>query len=310
MHIMSIFKKSWVHFLILGVFFFLAKQLFFPKTLPVVGPVSQERIAVLINQWQADSGRLPNAEQKSFLIAAELDQEIMFLRALEDGLHLRDTFVYNRLLSSMSFLEMGSDQPDDAIFNQALEMQLHLTDELIRRRLVQQLERQILAKNPPSEPTHEELLTDFLSQKVKFQEPSRYSIRHIYFPNERVSEKSDFASSVDLSGVSFDDVREVGYPFLSGSQFIDHSPEQLSRQFDDTFVSQLISESLQDNTWVSPITSSLGDHFVWIDRFTEGRYLTFDDAYKDLLAQAKSRRQGEALESSLQKLRNQYDMRL
>ena len=79
---MSIFQKSWVHFLILGVFFFLSKQLFFPKSLPVVGPVSQERIAVLVNQWQNDSGRPPNAEQKSFLIAAELDQEIMFLQAL------------------------------------------------------------------------------------------------------------------------------------------------------------------------------------------------------------------------------------
>ena len=307
---MSIFQKSWVHFLILGVFFFLSKQLFFPKSLPVVGPVSQERIAVLVNQWQNDSGRPPNAEQKSFLIAAELDQEIMFLQALEDGLHLRDTFVYNRLLSSMSFLEMGSAQPDDAVFNQALEMQLHLTDELIRRRLIQRLERQILAQNPPPLPTNEELLTDFLSQKSMFQKPARYSIRHIYFPKDRVSERSAFTSSIDLSDVSFDDVEEVGYPFLSGSQFIDHSSEQLSRQFDDLFVSQLISESLQENTWVSPITSSLGDHFVWIDRFSEGRGLTFDEAYKDLLAQAKSRREGEALESSLQKLRNQYDMRL
>lgn len=73
--------------MILGVVFFLAKQLVFSKTLPVVGPVSQERIAVLINQWQADSGRPPTAEQKSFLIAAELDQKIMFLQTRGDSLH-------------------------------------------------------------------------------------------------------------------------------------------------------------------------------------------------------------------------------
>ena len=97
---------------------------------------------------------------------------------------------------------------------------------------------------------------------------------------------------------------------MSGSQFIDHSLEQLSRQFDDKFVSQLVSKSVRENAWVGSIASSFGDHFVWIDRFSEGRGLTFDEAYNDLLAQAKSRREGEALESSLQKLRNQYDMRL
>jgi hypothetical protein len=307
---MSIFQKSWVHFLILGVFFFLSKQLFFPTPLPIIGPVSQERMAILINQWEIESGRPPNQQQKEFLVTAELDQEILFRRALDDGLHLIDEFVYNRLLRSMSFLEMDSGMSNDAIFEQALEMQLHQTDELIRRRLVRQLERQLLSQNPPSLPTNEELLSDFRRQEPALKTPARYSIRHIYFPKDRGIEKSAFTSSVDLSGVSFDDVRGVGYPYLSGSQFIDHSLEQLSRQFDDKFVSQLVSKSVRENAWVGPMASSFGDHFVWIDNINQSRDLTFSEAYKDLMTQAMSEREGQVLEMFIQELRNQYEIRL
>jgi hypothetical protein len=54
----------------------------------------------------------------------------------------------------------------------------------------------------------------------------------------------------------------------------------------------------------------LGDHFVWIDSFDESRDLTFSEAYKDLMTQAMSEREGQALEMFIQKLRNQYEIRL
>ena len=307
---MSFYDKPLTHFLILGVMLFCLKQLFFPTPLPIIGPVSQERMAVLINQWEIESGRPPNQQQKKFLVTTELDREILFRRALADELHLSDEFVYNRLIRTMSFLEMNSGASNDAIFEQALEMQLHQTDELIRRRLVQQLERRFLAQNPPSLPTNEELLSDFLSQEPTPKAPARYSIRHIYFPNDRVHEMTSFMASVNLLNVTFDDIRHFGYPFVSGYKFINHSPAQLARQFDDEFVSQLTSESRRKNTWIGPITSSLGDHFVWIDSFDESRDLTFSEAYKDLMTQAMSEREGQALEMFIQKLRNQYEIRL
>jgi hypothetical protein len=97
---------------------------------------------------------------------------------------------------------------------------------------------------------------------------------------------------------------------LSGSQFIDHSLEQLSRQFDDKFVSQLVSKSVRENAWVGPIASSFGDHFVWVDTINQSRDLTFSEAYKDLMTQAMSEREGQALEMFIQELRNQYEIRL
>ena len=139
---MSFYDKPLTHFLILGVMLFCLKQLFFPTPLPIIGPVSQERMAVLINQWEIESGRPPNQQQKKFLVTTELDREILFRRALADGLHLSDEFVYNRLIRTMSFLEMNSGASNDAIFEQALEMQLHQTDELIRRRIIQQKKHQ------------------------------------------------------------------------------------------------------------------------------------------------------------------------
>ena len=68
--------------------------------------------------------------------------------------------------------------------------------------------------------------------------------------------------------------------------------------------------NIQKEDDLLPIASSFGDHFVWIDGINQSRDLTFSEAYKDLMAQAMSEREGQALEMFIQELRNQYEIRL
>lgn len=95
---MSFYDKPLTHFLILGVMLFCLKQLFFPTPLPIIGPVSQERMAVLINQWEIESGRPPNQQQKKFLVTTELDREILFRQAGICFVHTSSRFVSGLLI--------------------------------------------------------------------------------------------------------------------------------------------------------------------------------------------------------------------
>ena len=87
MSFLSRLNKPWLHFIILGVIFYMLQNRFFPEPKPVVGPLNEARLEALQQQWFSSVGRLPSEEQKARLIAAELDRDMLFQRALELELH-------------------------------------------------------------------------------------------------------------------------------------------------------------------------------------------------------------------------------
>ena len=150
-------NRPWIHFILLGSLLFYLQGLFFPAAKPVVGPLNESRIEGLMQQWFASTGRLPTAEQKARIIAAELDRDMLFQRALELDLHLYDSVIYQRLLRNMRFIGLGEGKTDQEMYDMALEMRLHLGDEVVKRRMIQVMEQLMLAANPPS-PVTEEIL--------------------------------------------------------------------------------------------------------------------------------------------------------
>ena len=90
------------------------------------------------------------------MVAAELDRDMLFQRAIELDLHLYDTVVYQRLLRNMRFLQLGEGKTDQELYEEALSMRLHLGDEVVKRRLIQVMEQLMLAANPPQPVTEDD----------------------------------------------------------------------------------------------------------------------------------------------------------
>lgn len=302
-------NRPWVHFIVLGYLLYYLQGVLFPEPKPVVGPLAEERIEALQQQWFASTGRLPDPAQLDRMVTAELDRDMLFQRALELKLHLYDSVVYQRLLLNMSFLQLGEDMTEQARFEQALEMRLHLGDEVVKRRLIQVMEQLLLGYYPPTAPTEADLLAEFESRREELRRPPRYSIQHVYFNAAREAEAEAAVARIAQEQLDPEAALELSSPFLPGYRFTRQSPEQLARQFGSEFVTNLQAAIPQPGTWVGPIRSTYGLHYVWVSEVEPGRDATLEEVRKQLMRDLESRAGAAALQESIEAMREQYEVR-
>ena len=309
MTLLSRLNRPWLHFIVLGCLLFYLQDRYLPAPKPVVGPLSAARMDALQQQWMASVGRPPDAGQLAFMVAAELDRDMLFQRALELELHLYDTVVYQRLLLNMRFLQMGEGKSDDELYQMALAMRLHMGDEVIKRRLIQVMEQLLLGFYPPAAPTQEELVAEFESRREELRRPPRYSIEHIYFNAQREQEAAAAIEKINAQQLDPVQALELSSPFLPGYRFSRQSPDQLARQFGAEFVTNLEAAKPQAGNWIGPIRSTYGLHYVWVSAVEEGRDATLEEVQTRLLRDLESRANAAALQAGIEAMREQYEVR-
>jgi parvulin-like peptidyl-prolyl isomerase len=301
-------NRPWVHFLILGALLFYLQGVFFPAPKPVVGPLAESRIEAMVQQWFATTGRVPTPEQRARMIAAELDRDMLFQRALELELHLYDTVIYQRLLRNMRFLGIGEGMTDEERYEMALEMRLHLGDEVVKRRMIQIMEQLLLAANPPAAPTEADLAAEFAARREELRRPPRYSIEHIYFNREREDEVAEVVARIDAESLGPDEARQLSSPFLPGYRFRYQTPDQLARHFGASFVRNLQDTEPKVGAWNGPVRSTYGLHYVWVEAVEPDREATLEEVRSQLQRDLESQARATALRESIDKLRERYEV--
>ncbi len=308
MRFLARLNRPWLHFLLLGLGLYYLQGVFFPPPKPVVGPLNEARVESLVQQWFASTGRVPTEAQKARMIAAELDRDILFQRALELELHLWDPVVYQRLLRNMRFLKLDDGKTDEELWEMALEMRLHLGDEVVKRRMIQVMEQLLLAGNPPPAITEEDIRAEFELRREELRRPPRYSIEHLYFNRDREGEVEQVIATIQSEGLSPTEARELSSPFLPGYRFTRQTPDQLARHFGATFVRNLQASEPRAQSWVGPIRSTYGLHYVWVSEVEAERDATLEEVRLQLVRDLESRAKLVALRDSQDALREQYEV--
>ena len=303
-------NKPWVHFIVLGFILFRLEAYLFPPAKPTVGPLTEARIESLQQQWFASTGRLPSPDQQRRIVQAELDRDMLFQKALEMEIHLYDTVVYQRLLRNMGFLQLAEGKSDSQLYEEALEMRLHLGDEVVKRRLIQIMEQLLLASNPPQAPTEAEIEAEFVVRKAELRRPARYSIEHLYFNRERETEVESVIATIEQQGLTATAARTLSSPFLPGYVFKRQSPDQLARHFGASFVTNFEEANPQVGQWLGPVRSTYGLHYVWVAEMEPERDATLAEVKGQLLRDLEMRAKADALASAIEKLRDDYEVRL
>ena len=309
MKFLSRLNRPWVHFIVLGVLLFYLQARIFPEPKPLVGPLGEARIEALQQQWFKSTGRIPTDEQMDRMVAAELDRDMLFQRAIALELHLYDTVVYQRLLRNMRFLQLAGDKSDQELYEEALEMRLHLGDEVVKRRLIQVMEQLLLAANPPEPITEEALAADFEKRREELRRPPRYSIEHLYFNRDREAEVEEIIATITEQNLDAASAREMSSPFLPGYRFNRQSPDQLARHFGAAFVENLQATDPQPGTWRGPVRSTYGVHYVWVEAVEPSRDATLEEVRGLLVRDLESRARSEALRDSIETMRENYEVR-
>ncbi|MCB1676697.1 MAG: peptidyl-prolyl cis-trans isomerase [Halioglobus sp.] len=309
MTLLARLNRPWLHFIVLGSVLYHLQGLFFPAPKPVVGPLGEARLEALQQQWYNSTGRLPTPAQQQRMVAAELDRDMLFARAVELQLHRYDTVVYQRLLRNMRFLQLGEGESDRELFEQALQMRLHLGDEVVKRRLIQIMEQLLLAANPPAAPTEAEIAAAFEQRREELRRPPRYSIEHLYFNREREPQIGAAIAAITERGLSASQARDLGSPFLPGYRFTRQSPQQLARHFGGEFVAHLEAANPQPASWVGPLRSTYGLHYVWVSAVEPARDATLEEVRAQLVRDLESRARDRALREGIAAMRDDYEIR-
>jgi hypothetical protein len=299
-----------LHFIVLGFVFFKLQNAIFPEPRPVIGPLNDARIEALMQQWHAAAGRPPSEEQKARMVAAELDRDMLFQRALELDLHLYDTVVYQRLIRNMNFLQLAEGKTESELYREALDMRLHLGDEVVKRRMIQVMEQVLLSVKPPATVSEDQIATEFSTRKTELRRPPRYSIEHIYFSREREPELEGVIATIDQDELTAQDARRLSSPFLPGYQFNRQSPDQLARHFGASFVANLEQAQPEAGQWSGPIQSTYGLHYVWVSAIEPARDARLEEVEPQLRRDLESLARSEALQNAIEELRADYEVRI
>lgn len=308
-------NRPWLHFIILGSVLYYLQGVYFPEPKPVVGPLNEARLEALQQQWFSTTGRPATDDQLQRMTNAELDRDMLFHRAIDLELHLYDTVVYQRLLRNMRFLKLGEGneaqaaKTDQELYEQALDMRLHLGDEVVKRRMIQVMEQILLLGNPPKAATQGQLDAEFAERKQELRRPPRYSIEHLYFDRNREADIPDVIATIEAEKLSATDARRLSSPFLPGYQFRRQTPDQLARHFGASFVKNLQATNPEPGTWVGPVRSTYGMHYVWVSEVEDERDATLEEVQLQLTRDIDARSKAAALKESLDKLRQRYEVR-
>ena len=270
-------KKPWLQFALLGALLFFISGQLFPEPKPVLGPPNAERLAAMAENYARFARSEPDAELRARFVDAELRDELLFREAIRRDLQYRDAAVEQRIIRNMRFLDAQTDASDEELIKQGYALRLHLTDEVIRRRLVQIMERLIVATTPSAEPTAEDVQARYEADLQSWQEPARYSLSHVFLPADRAGEMTDLMARVIGEQLTADEARLLGAPFLSGYRFNRQSPDQLTRVFGAVFAEELEALEPAPDSWVGPVSSAFGVHYVYVERREPPRTLSVDE---------------------------------
>jgi len=270
-------KQPWLQFALLGALLFFVSGQLFPEPKPVLGPPNAERLAAMAENYARFARDEPNAELLERFIDGELRDELLFREALRRDLQYRDAAVEQRIIRNMRFLDAQTDASDEELIEQGYALRLHLTDEVIRRRLVQIMERLIVATTPSATPTMDQIQARYQEAQGSWREPAPFTLSHVFLPADRAGEIDDLMLKVTDENLPPDQARSLGAPFLSGYQFKRQSPDQLTRVFGSVFAEEL--ERLQPTpaSWVGPVRSVFGAHYVFVEEREPPRALSLDE---------------------------------
>ena len=306
---LSLLRKPWLHFVVLGSCLFILDRTYYPEPKPTIGPPNAERVMLQEQALSMLQTADLSAVQRRAIQDRELRDELLFIEALDRGLIERDTVVQRRLIRNMRFLDPTTEKTDQDLLSEAYDMRLHLADEVIRRRTVQLMETLIAAGARIPVPTDPELATRYDAESASFKEPRYFSFQQVFLRQQASQERLDELEAAIEDGLAPSDVRAASDIFLAGYQFSRLSERAIAQQFGVAFAGAVVQSEWPLAQWVGPIESVFGQHWLWFDRIIEPRTPELAEVSDQLLRDMMREREDQAVSDWVATVIDGYEVR-
>ena len=288
-------------FTLLGGLLFAGERAFLrepPRPEPV--RISAERLAAL----EADVAGLGADRSEAALaslVQSEVDDELLYRRALELGFDRDDPVVRRRLVQNLRFAGAGPERDDASLYQEALELGMDRSDPLVHRRLVQRMRLTLEAQALAPEPTEAELRAWYAAHPERFEEPARTRFVQLYFAREHADAARALQRKLAAQGAGPDAPDARGEPFLHPAAQPPLSDSELALRFGAEFADGLAA--VPAGAWQGPIASAYGHHLVFVVERMPAGLAPFDEVRETVRLGFLAERRERVLEQELSRMR-------
>jgi hypothetical protein len=274
--------------------------------------IDAARLDMLEQGFIAQMGRAPDPDESGRLLAAEIDEEILYREALARGLLERDGGVQTRLIQKMLFLD-GATGIENAgeLLRRAKQLGLDQDDIVVRRILVQKMRLFGSTLEDSERPSWDSIAARYAQTREALREPDRISFVQVFLSaDDRQAATQGDAEALRrrLLGESIGSQTAIslGDPFPLGHRFGLRSKRDLARSFGSAFGAQALE--LSPGRWSRPIESAYGRHLLWVESREPGQIPGLE-AVADRIRRDLERELRDAkLKTLLRDLRKSYEV--
>jgi hypothetical protein len=290
-----------LRFALLGAALFAAERIFLaepPRPQPVV--LSAARLEAL----RDEAARLGGPQRESALAAlvqAEVDDELLYRRALELGLDRDDPVVQRRLVQNLRFAGADPEQDDASLYAEALALGLDRSDPVVHRRLVQRMRLVLEAQALSVEPTEAELHARYEADAVRYSQPERTRFVQLYFVPEHAAAAQVLMARLRAQPLDVEAAGALGEPFLYPALQPPQSELELAARFGVEFARAV--SGLSPGAWEGPVESAYGHHLVYVIERTPAEQAPFEGVRQQIRLAVQAERRARILEAELARLR-------
>lgn len=261
-------KEPLVYFLLAGAAIFVLGGLAPANDADYRIEITAAERARLSDQWQAQMGRVPTAQELEGLIEQWIREEIYYREALRLGLDNNDTIIRRRLAQKLTFL----------------------TEDVATG----------------SEPTRAQLQQFYQEHSDRYTVPERFSFRHRYFSSDRRADAEADARAA-LTAAEAGDGSAAGDPFMLQMAYVQRSEREIAELFGREFAATL-RELPAGGGWRGPIASAYGWHIVIVEQRVAARLPGYDEVARRVAIDYQQDLRRQANENYYQSLRDRYEI--
>ena len=196
---------------------------------------------------------------------------------------------------------------DEVFYREGRTAGLDRDDVVIRRRVRQKME--FLAENIP-EPSDEDLAAYLTSNPERFRIEDQITFRQVFLSFARrtntMASDSKQVASVLASADGAVDVTALGDPFMLGEEFGSVSPSKVTSMFGESTAKQIFA--MEKGAWQGPVSSSFGQHFVFISERVPGVLPPLDTVRTAVRREWANEKRLEAERKLYVSLRQRYEI--
>jgi len=285
----SFIKQPLVHFLLIGLGFFLIFNFFGyrdkldSKTIVVdkesLMTYFQYRSKAFNAQVFEDKLASMTKEEQENLIKEYVREEVLYREAMAMGLDREDYIIKRRMIQKVEFISQG-----------IAEAVTDMTDEHIKK-------------------YYEENMEDYFIEPI-------VTFTHVFFdsqkwsPMEAKKKAEAEVQYLNSHNITFSEAPGRGDRFFYHTNYVERNLEYVENHFGSTMAKTILESTSSDKKWLGPFQSQYGFHIVMLTKNEPGRYPDLDDVIDRVTDDARREYTRKRSDENIQGIIDEYEVKL